>query len=86
MKLKVTCYDGHQGEEKPQRFELGDNKIEVKNIVDQWLSTDYRYFKIIGNDDSTYIIRHDLNIRIWELVMYCKKGTGGFQSLSFKDA
>jgi len=85
VKLKVICYAGYRGEEKPQSFELGENKIEVKNIVDQWLSTDHRYFKIIGNDDSTYILRHDINIWEWELVLYCKKGTGDFKSLSFRD-
>jgi hypothetical protein len=38
--------------------------------VDRWISPDHRYFKIVGSDDATYIIRHDTETWQWELVFY----------------
>ena len=32
----------------------------MKAIVDRWLAPDYRYFKVQGDDGSTYILRHVL--------------------------
>jgi len=29
-----------------------------------------RYFKIIGDDDATYIIRQDVALQTWELTYY----------------
>jgi hypothetical protein len=45
-------------------------KIEIRKIVDRWLSPDHRYFKIRGSDDATYIIRHETANWQWELVFY----------------
>jgi hypothetical protein len=38
--------------------------------VDRWLSPNHRYFKILGSDEATYIIRHDIENWQWELVFY----------------
>ena len=39
-------------------------------MLDRWLAPDHRYFKIMGDDDATYIIRHDTVKWEWELVFY----------------
>lgn len=70
MQIQVECYAGYRGEETPRYIRMASNKIEVREIVDRWLSTDHRYFKIIGSDDATYIIRHDSLTWRWELVFY----------------
>jgi hypothetical protein len=70
MHIQVECYAGYRGEETPRSIRMANNKIEVKEIVDRWLSTDHRYFKVIGSDDATYIIRHDAVAWQWELVFY----------------
>lgn len=68
--ITVSCYAGYQGEETPQYFYIKERRIEAKKILDRWLAPDHRYFKIIGNDDATYIIRHDISIGKWELILY----------------
>lgn len=68
--VRVECYAGHRGEETPQRFFFGERAISVAEVVDQWLATDHRYFKVKGSDDASYILRHDVASNTWELVMF----------------
>jgi len=70
MHIQVKCYAGYRGEETPRSIRMATYKIEVKEIVDRWLSPDHRYFKILGSDDATYIIRHDTATWQWDLVFY----------------
>ena len=70
MRIQVDCYAGYRGEETPRRIRMATYKIEVKKVLDRWLATDHRYFKVIGDDDATYIIRHDTVKWEWELVFY----------------
>ena len=74
MQIRVKCYAGYRGEETPRRFFLGKKEIEVREILDRWLSPDHRYFKILSDDGSIYIIRHDTDTWIWELTFYRKSG------------
>ena len=70
MQIKVECYSGYRGEETPRTVQIGDNRIEVKQILDRWLAPDHRYFKFIGDDGAMYIIRHDQQTLKWELTFY----------------
>ena len=70
MHIQVECYAGYRGEETPRHIQMATYKIEIRKIVDRWLSPDHRYFKILGRDDATYIIRHDTENWQWELVYY----------------
>jgi hypothetical protein len=68
--VKVECYAGYRGEETPRSIWLGERKIEVIRVIDRWLAPDHRYFKILGDDRALYIIRHDIQKWIWELIFY----------------
>lgn len=76
MKIRVECYSGYRGEETPRAVFIGSRKIEVINILDQWLSPDHRYFKIRGNDQSIYIIRNDSITLEWTLTYYMQENPG----------
>ena len=67
--IRVSCYAGYRGEETPQRFFLKDRQIEVIKVIDRWLAPDHRYFKIRGDDDAIYILRHDISTEQWEFVL-----------------
>ncbi|MCP4109284.1 MAG: hypothetical protein GY749_27785 [Desulfobacteraceae bacterium] len=73
MNIKVECYAGYRAEETPRRIIMGENKIEVREVLDRWLAPDHRYFKILGSDNSVYIIRHDTISWKWELTFYKDK-------------
>jgi len=49
---------------------MGNRKIEVKDVQDQWLSPNHRYFKVHGDDNAVYILRHDPETGDWDLAFY----------------
>jgi hypothetical protein len=70
LNLKVECYAGYRGEERPRYIWMGKRKITVLEVIDRWLAPDHRYFKIKGDDGAIYIIRHDIENWRWELIFY----------------
>jgi hypothetical protein len=66
----VECYAGHRGEQTPRVVRIGDRRIEVVRVVDQWLAPDHRYFKVECAAGDTYIVRHDVTHDTWELTMF----------------
>ena len=65
--IQVDCYAGHRGEQTPRRFTVGQRRIEVVEVVEAWLAPDHRYFKVVGDDGFTYLLRHDVEAHRWEL-------------------
>ena len=70
LQIEVECYAGYRGEETPRRMRMGRREIEVEAVLDRWLAPEYRYFKLRGDDQAVYIIRHDVGSDCWELVFY----------------
>jgi hypothetical protein len=70
MEIRIESYSGYRGEETPRYILTENRKIRVKKILDRWLAPDHRYFKIVGDDDALYIIRHDQKSWNWELTFY----------------
>jgi hypothetical protein len=68
--ITVECYAGYRGEQTPRAFAIGDRRIEITAVLDQWLSPDHRYFKLLGSDGHTYIVRHDVVSDRWELTLF----------------
>lgn len=70
LKVLVECYAGQRGEDEPRRFYLGQHPVDVIEILDRWLEPDHRYFKLRGDDQGLYILRHDIILDHWELTQY----------------
>lgn len=70
LTIRVECYAGYRGEETPQRFFLGERKIEIIKVADRWLDPKHRYFKVCGDDSCVYIVRHDVASERWELTLF----------------
>lgn len=70
LSIGVECYSGHRGEETPRAILLGDRRVVVVGIIDQWLAPDHRYFKLRGEDGDIYLVRHDAASGTWELTMF----------------
>ncbi len=67
MNCDVECYAGFRGEETPRCLLLGKRRVDVVGVVDRWLASDHRYFKVEGADGATYILRHDVRSARWHL-------------------
>ncbi len=70
MDLKVDCYAGYRGEETPRRLLFDGRRVEVVEVIDRWLGTDHRYFKLRGDDGAIYLVRHDETADRWELKLF----------------
>lgn len=68
--VRVDCYSGYRGEQEPRRLHFGSRAISVAEILDRWHGPDHRYFKLLGSDGDTYILRHDAISHEWTLIFY----------------
>jgi len=68
--VKVECYAGYRGEETPVRFYLGERRIEVLGVLDRWLDPACRDFKLRGDDNGIYILRHMTVEDVWEMTLF----------------
>jgi len=58
MRILVECYAGHKADERPVGFRLGERRLRVEEVLDQWHSPDATYFRVRANDGDVYILRH----------------------------
>ena len=68
--IRVVCYAGYRAEESPLSFFLGEREIKVVEIIDRWLDPLYRYFKLRGDDNGVYILRHNVKDETWAMVVF----------------
>ena len=68
--IAVDCYAGCRGDETPRRFRLGDQLVEVHEVVDRWLAPDHRYFKIKMSEGETYALPHNVTSGRWEVTVF----------------
>ena len=68
--LKVECYAGYKTNQRPVAFFLGKRRLQVQKIVDQWYGPDHIYFKVLAENDNTYILRYSEKEDRWELVFF----------------
>jgi len=70
LEIQVECYAGHRGEQTPRAIVLGERRVAITEVLDQWLAPDHRYFKLRGDDGDIYLVRHDVRTESWELTMF----------------
>ena len=78
LEIHVECHAGYRGEETPRALVFGDGRVEVAQVLDQWLDPGHRYFKLQGRDGDIYLVRHDVTSGMWELTMF-QSGRSGEQ-------
>lgn len=52
------------------RFYLGERCVEATEVLDRWLDPAHRYFKLLGDDNGVYILRHSTSEDAWELTLF----------------
>ena len=65
--IKVDCQPGHGGKPTPHALHFGRASVAVKDLLDSRDGWDHQYFKLLGEDGATYIVRHDMSSGLWEL-------------------
>ena len=67
MTVRVQCYSGHKGDQRPVRFQLGTHEYLVDEVLDQWYGPDDTFFKVRADDGNLYILKHRAAIDEWTL-------------------
>ncbi len=75
MRIHVEIAD--RGAEGPRRFVLGDQTIEVDDLLDRWYGSDADYFRVRGRDGHLYVLKHLREENSWELSSFTRRGSRG---------
>jgi hypothetical protein len=67
MKICVLSRTGRGGNYDPQVFHLGQRRLPVVAVLEQWSEAQYRFFKVRVNDGRFFVLRHDPATGEWEL-------------------
>jgi hypothetical protein len=68
--VRVECYSGYRADERPLRFALGKQSLEITSVDDQWHSPDATFFRVLASDGNSYVLRHSFEQDIWTLEAY----------------
>jgi hypothetical protein len=70
-RIKVIAYSGYRSEETPRKILLGSRKIEIVEILKQWVEERSdnkeirRFYQIKGSDGNLYTIYYDEKSMEW---------------------
>jgi hypothetical protein len=65
--MRVECYAGYRGDERPLRFTLRGRAFDVEEVEDRWYSPGAIYFRVRASDGNYYVLRHDEGMDVWTL-------------------
>ena len=67
MRICVLSRTGRGGEYDPQVFHLGQRRLPVVAVLEQWTEAQHRYFKVRVEDGRRFVLRHDPATGTWEI-------------------
>jgi hypothetical protein len=67
VSVRVECYAGYKGDERPLRVWLGHNCFEVETVEDRWYSPGASFFRIVVAGGDRYLLKHYEAQNMWEL-------------------
>jgi hypothetical protein len=57
--LRVECYAGYKGDERPVRIQLAESLLDVSEVEDRWYSPGATYFRVLMSTGERYVLRRD---------------------------
>jgi hypothetical protein len=76
MRIQVECRAA-RASEGPRRFVLGEETIEVRDLLDRWYGGDADYFRVRGGDGHLYVLKYLRTDDRWELSSFTRRGSHG---------
>jgi len=56
--VRVECYAGYKGDERPVRLYLGGRALEILSVEDRWYSPGETFFRVVVKGGDRYVLRH----------------------------
>src|SRR2546428_13535804 len=76
MRIQVECR-AERASEGPRRFVLGEETIEVDDLLDRWYGSDADYFRLRGGDGHLYVLKYLREHDQWELSSFTRRRSPG---------
>ena len=72
--MRVECYAGYKGHERPVKFQLGDHMVDMAQLEDRWYSPGATYFRILLTNRERYVLRREDPQDVWTLQAFRAPG------------
>jgi hypothetical protein len=76
--IRVEAYSGYKSNERPRRFCLDENVVEISTVEDRWYDPNAEYFKVRAADGRCFLLRCNSRTGEWTL----QSGFDGAEILS----
>jgi len=68
--VRVECYAGYKGDERPVRIVFDAQTLEIAEIEDRWYSPGATYFRVRVQGGDRYVLRHEDGQDSWSLTAF----------------
>lgn len=65
--IRVECHAGYRADERPVRFSLGEQSLEVESVDDSWQSPGETFFRVRASGGNLYVLCHSHGQDLWTL-------------------
>jgi hypothetical protein len=65
--LRVECYAGYKGDQRPVRVLFREHTMEVAAIEDRWYSPGSTYFRVLMSTGERYVLRRQEAQDLWTI-------------------
>jgi hypothetical protein len=66
--VKVECYSGYKGGEKPRKIIIEGIRYRILNILTQWREPENEYFQVVCENNQKHLLCHHLITNDWFIV------------------
>ena len=77
MKIRVECYAGRIGDERPIKLWVGENVLFVESVEEQWHGPEAAYFRVRADDGNIYVVAHNESNDLWTLESFRSQNSAG---------
>ena len=67
MRSQVSTYSGHRLHERPVSFTFKEQRLEVREVLEQGYEPDCLFFKVAAADGNVYLLRYQGAADAWEV-------------------
>ena len=66
--VRVECYAGYKGDERPVRLHFREKALEIVETEDRWYAPGATFFRVLVEGGDRYVLRHEEAQGVWSLV------------------
>jgi hypothetical protein len=72
--LRVECYAGYKGDERPLKLQIDEHMVEITEIEDRWYSPGATFFRVLLANGERYVLRREDAQDAWTLEAFRSPG------------